>query len=86
MAKRSVGLFVRGHTGVDQKEVTNQIEPFMEELIRKTEGRISSDGSIGSFWRIDTSNESNWEDMADWLYQKSLIYANALSEMGQEGD
>ena len=86
IAKRSVGLFVRGHRGVDRKEVGDQLEPFMEELIRKTEGRISSDGSIGSFWRIDTSNESNWEDMADWLYQKSLIYATALSEMGQEGD
>ena len=84
MAKRSVGLFVRGHTGVDQKEVNNQIEPFMEQLIRKTGGEIAPDGSIGEFLRIDTSNESNWDEMADWLYQKSWIYGNALSEMGQE--
>ena len=84
MAKRSVGLFVRGHTGVDQKEVTNQIEPFMEELMRKTGGEIAHDGSIGEFLRIDTSNESNWDEMADWLYQKSWTYGNALSEMGQE--
>ena len=84
ISKRSVGLFVRGHRGVDQKEVWNQIEPFTEELIRKTGGSITSDGSFHDFWRIDTSNESNWDEMADWLYQKSWIYGNALSEMGQE--
>jgi len=84
ISKRSVGLFVRGLRGVDQKEVWNQIEPFTEELIRKTGGAITSDGSIHDFWRIDTSNESNWNEMADWLYQKSRTYENALSEMGQE--
>ena len=75
---------MRGLRGVDQKEVWNQIEPFTEELIRKTGGKITSDGSIHDFWRIDTSNESNWNEMADWLYQKSRTYENALSEMGQE--
>ena len=84
ISKRSVGLFVRGLRGVDQKEVWNQIEPFTEELIRKTGGSITSDGSFHDFWRIDTSNESNWNEMADWLYQKSRTYENALSEMGQE--
>ena len=84
ISKRSVGLFVRGHRGVDQKEVWDQIEPFTEELIRKTGGSITSDGSFHDFWRIDTSNESNWDEMADWLYQKSRTYENALSEMGQE--
>ena len=84
ISKRSVGLFVRGLRGVDQKEVWNQIEPFTEELIRKTGGSITSDGSFHDFWRIDTSNESNWDEMADWLYQKSRTYENALSEMGQE--
>ena len=84
ISKGSVGLFVRGLRGVDQKEVWNQIEPFTEELIRKTGGSITSDGSFHDFWRIDTSNESNWDEMADWLYQKSWIYGNALSEMGQE--
>ena len=84
ISKRSVGLFVRGLRGVDQKEVWNQIEPFTEELIRKTGGAITSDGSFHDFWRIDTSNESNWDEMADWLYQKSRTYENALSEMGQE--
>ena len=43
-----------------------------------------SDGSFHDFWSIDTSNESNWDEMADWLYQKSRTYENALSEMGQE--
>jgi len=84
ISKRSVGLFVRGLRGVDQKEVWNQIEPFTEELIRKTGGSITSDGSVHDFWRIDTSNDSNWDEMADWLYQKSRTYENALSEMGQE--
>ena len=84
ISKGSVGLFVRGLRGVDQKEVWNQIEPFTEELIRKTGGSITSDGSFHDFWRIDTSNESNWDEMADWLYQKSRTYENALSEMGQE--
>ena len=84
ISKGSVGLFVRGHRGVDQKEVWNQIEPFTEELICKTGGSITSDGSFHDFWRIDTSNESNWDEMADWLYQKSRTYENALSEMGQE--
>ena len=84
ISKGSVGLFVRGHRGVDQKEVWNQIEPFTEELIRKTGGSITSDGSFHDFWRIDTSNESNWDEMADWLYQKSRTYENALSEIGQE--
>ena len=84
ISKGSVGLFVRGHRGVDQKEVWNQIEPFTEELIRTTVGSITSDGSFHDFWRIDTSNESNWDEMADWLYQKSRTYENALSEMGQE--
>ena len=40
ISKGSVGLFVRGLRGVDQKEVWNQIEPFTEELIRKTGGRL----------------------------------------------
>ena len=84
ISKGSVGLFVRGLRGVDQKEVWNQIEPFADELIRKTGGSITSDGSFHDFWRIDTSNESNWDEMADWLYQKSRTYENALSEMGQE--
>ena len=84
ISKRSVGLFVRGRRGVDQKEVWNQIEPFTEELIRKTGGSITSDGSFHDFWPIDTSNESNWDEMADWLYQKSRTYEDALSEMGQE--
>ncbi|HIM11508.1 TPA: hypothetical protein EYM26_11965 [Candidatus Poribacteria bacterium] len=84
ISKGSVGLFVRGLRGVDQKEVWNQIEPFTEELIRKTGGSITSDGSFHDFWRIDTSNESNWDEMADWLYQKSRTYENALSGMGQE--
>lgn len=84
ISKGSVGLFVRGLRGVDQKEVWNQIEPFTEELIRKTGGSITSDGSFHDFWPIDTSNESNWDEMADWLYQKSRTYENALSEMGQE--
>ena len=84
ISKGSVGLFVRGHRGVDQKEIWNQIEPFTEELIRKTGGSITSDGSFHDFWPIDTSNESNWDEMADWLYQKSRTYENALSEMGQE--
>lgn len=81
ISKGSVGLFVRGLRGVDQKEVWNQIEPFTEELIRKTGGSVTSDGSFHDFWPIDTSNESNWDEMADWLYEKSRTYENALSEM-----
>lgn len=85
--KRGVGLFVRGRMGAVSQDVHDKLEPHAEYLSRITGQEFgNSDAAyyFGDSYKSDASDESNWDKMADWLYQTSLKYENALREMGQQ--
>jgi len=85
ITKRSVGLFIRGHRGAASQDVYDQLKPHAECLSGVT-GQEFGDPEDGYYFQqtyeTDTSNEGNWDKMADWLYQTTVATERVLREMG----
>jgi hypothetical protein len=70
--------------GANGDEVYEQLAPHAEMLSRITGAQLQ-DGSKDHFFALrreaDTSNETHWDELADWLYDKTRLYERALQEI-----
>jgi len=86
VSKQSVGLFIRGRRGADGRDVFDILEPHAEHLSNVTESTMNgpeSDHHFSKWLQFDVLDESNWNAMSDWLYEKSSLYEKTLKELGQ---
>ena len=87
VAKGSVGLSIRGLRGVPPEEVYDRLEPHAEHPGRATGQEFGDPARTYRFsqeYKIDTADKNNWDKMADWLHERSVVYEKALREMGQQ--
>jgi hypothetical protein len=85
VAKRSVGIFIRSGTNSSSEEAYQILLPFAEELSLKTGATIGEAGGtyfFGSVYPADTSDRSRWDELVDWLYEKTELYELTLKTLG----
>ena len=81
--KKEVGVFVRNATGVTLEAVGAQLAPYMAALEARLDGvREHRDGYfLQKKLHLDSTNEANWDRMADWLKNEADNYEKAISEI-----
>jgi hypothetical protein len=80
IARRGVGVFVRGQRGIPVAETAAQLARFSLEV------RLGCDLGNPNFaflsWvRLDMLEEANWPQAHDWLFEAGNRYAAALAEV-----
>ena len=82
LARRSVGVWVRGRRGERAEAVRERIQTGEQALHDELGVKIGEGTSWGSYansrYRIDTNDRSNWPAMAEWLHNKIADYRRVL--------
>lgn len=85
IAQRSVGVFIRGLRNAESQEVYLALQPYAAMLSKATGADIGGpDGKyfFGSYIKVSTSDRAQWNELADWLHDKTARYENALRTIG----
>ena len=81
VAAHGVGVFLGGTRGESEEAVRSRIDPYLKPL--RTALKVEHLDMWGSsFWRIETTDRTNWDSMAQWLHEHRLIYERVLRETG----
>lgn len=86
IGKKSVSIFIRSDGVTIGTDVYGTLVPFAEELSQRIGAEIGDPNKTYFFsnsYPADTSDRSKWDELVDWLYQKTKTYENALIEIGQ---
>ena len=95
LAKKNVGIFIRGIRNADSDDVYKQLEPH-QDILEKDLGSLigECDKSRGVFFHKksygDLTNNINWEDKVNWLamlykylIKQSVDWLNGLDSNNQ---
>ena len=81
ISQDGVGVFVRGGRGRDGSAVTPDLMPYAARLTEKL--GVPLGATLYPFtkdYRLDLSDQSNWDAAADWLVAEAQAYARILAE------
>jgi len=78
LAKREVGVYLTGENGRGDPDVNNRLSQYTEALAKDLGKRARVSGSGGTLLHIDSSDRSNWDEMAHWLEDQRAIYERVL--------
>lgn len=87
LAKNGVGIFIRSNTGEANSlsAVYDTLLPFAEVLSQQIGvemGEADEKYLFSSVYEADTSDRSRWDELIDWLYEKTEAYEHALRTVG----
>lgn len=82
-ANDGVGIFVRSGRGNETSQTADRLEPFKTVLEHKLGASIGRSFPFVQKLRIDTSDEKNWAQMADWIHEITLRYEAALLDVAE---
>jgi hypothetical protein len=86
LARREVGLFIRGPFGAAPHVIADTLLPFCEELESRL-GTAMGDSTKGKLFSsklaIDTDDEATWMTAANWLADRIDRYRRALTGITQ---
>ena len=86
LAKKNVGIFIRGIRNADSDDVYKQLEPH-QDILEKDLGSSIGEGdkNRGVFFHQksdgDLTNNINWEDKVNWLTKMQDLYVSTLEEI-----
>lgn len=88
VAKSGVGVFVRSKSSsADAAAAVYQtLLPFAEELGQQLDAQLGNpDGKyfFSTEYKANTSDRSRWDELVNWLYEKTETYENALQALGE---
>lgn len=84
IANINAGIFIRGNRGAKGREVYEALAPHATELSAIAGAEIGSPGSRYFFisrFPADWSDKSQWERIADWLYETANRYERSIREL-----
>ena len=85
IAKKEVGLFVRGWRRTDIEDIFRQLEPHQEVLEKSLGVPLGNGGKSGHFFSKkssgDLTDETCWTEKVDWLHQMQDLYVSNLKEV-----
>ena len=86
LAKKCVGIFIRGIRNADSEDVYKQLEPHQETLEKYLGSSIGEgDKTRGVFFHQksdgDLTDKINWEDKVNWLAKMQDLYVSTLEEI-----
>ena len=79
LAARAVGVFLGGKRREDVDALQAKIEPYLEPL-RAALGVEQLGLWATTALKIETSERTNWDRMADWLHDRRVIYERVLRD------
>ena len=86
LAKKCVGIFIRGIRNADSEDVYKQLEPHQDTLEKYLDSTIGEgDKTRGVFFHQksdgDLTSKNNWEDKVNWLAKMQDLYFSTLEEI-----
>lgn len=82
LARHSVGLFVRPPRGGDIAELEAELAPHLFAMAENLGAAdAGSNGFLASQLTIDAHDQSNWDQLADWLDERTRAYQVAFAEI-----
>ena len=86
LAKKCVGIFIRGIRNADSEDVFKQLEPHQDTLEKYLGSSIGEgDKTRGVFFHQksdgDLTNNNTWEDKVNWLAKMQDLYVSTLEEI-----
>lgn len=81
ISRERVGVFVIGKWGEGPESYISRLEPFADAVREEFPDEAVADADSGCRTQlsVNTRDENNWEDMADWLHERHRIYTRVLS-------
>ena len=81
VAKEDVGVFVRGVRKADERDVYERLATYAVQLSEELEAEIDEKRGFHFVRRYsaDTSDRARWDELADWIYKTSHLYAETLN-------
>ena len=87
LAQKSVGVFIRGLRGMDSADVYTQLATHADQL-QSTLGAKIGNPERGHYFVSahggNSADQSQWDDMCDWLHATADTYETALTEILRE--
>lgn len=83
-AKNEAGVFLRGKRGVSPSEIQARIAPRAAEFEELAGGcrHVGKEGSHpGDQIEINTEDESNWDQISDWLHKRAHQFLEAANSL-----
>jgi len=84
LAKKGVGVFLRGPRGTTPAEVQARLAPHaarFEELVGGCQQLGSKNNHPVDELKIDTENRENWDRASDWLHERGHRFLDAAMEI-----
>ncbi|OYU00709.1 MAG: hypothetical protein CFE36_14445 [Sphingomonadaceae bacterium PASS1] len=82
LSRNGVGVFVRPPRGGSPDDLELLVRPHLDQLI--AELGAAAETSLGSKLTVDPYNQANWDQMADWLDDRTKAYQAAFSRINAE--
>ncbi|MBX9664427.1 hypothetical protein [Novosphingobium sp.] len=82
LSRNGVGVFVRPPRGGSPDDLELFVRPHLDQLV--AELGAAAETSLGSKLTIDPYNQANWDQMADWLDDRTKAYQAAFARINTE--
>lgn len=77
IAQREVGVYLSGKNGTRDDEVRDKIRLYKDALAKEL-GETAKGSHSWTGLHIDSNDRHNWDEMAQWLEDRRVIYERAL--------
>jgi len=81
LSRTGAGVFVRPPRGASRDDLEVFVGPHIEQLVAELEARRELD--LGSRLATDPYDQANWDQMSDWLAERTKAYQKAFARIGK---
>jgi hypothetical protein len=82
ISRNGVGVFVRPPRGASTDELELSVRPYFDQLVAELGSKSQID--LSSRLTVDPYNWANWDQMADWLDNRTKAYQAAFARINEE--
>lgn len=81
VTNRSVGVVLRGPKGEGWRTTAERLEPWVDRLTEALGARMGRAFLFPTRAELDTADDGNWLEMADWLHRAADRYVERLGRL-----
>lgn len=78
---RSVGVFLRGPKGEGWRATAERLTPWADAICHLLETSMGRGFLFPTRAGVDTADDGNWMEMADWLHRAGDLYEERLGRL-----
>jgi hypothetical protein len=82
VTNRSVGVFLRGPKGEGWRTTARRLTPWVDALCDVLDTHMGQGFLFPTRAEVDTADDGNWIEMADWLHHAGDLYVERLGRLG----